>query len=231
MAKSKCGTRKQYHFIYKTTNTLTGRYYLGMHSTNDLNDGYLGSGTLLRRSINKHGKENHLIEILEFVSSREELAAREKEIVSLQEVAKKGCMNLKVGGQGGFTLEQTRNGGKLSGAKHAEKMKNDPEFKKRITEGLSECSKKRLSENKESYPLVKYRYNWKGKKHSQETIEKMRQSLKGRGKGTNNSQYGTCWITNEAESKKISRSDQIPAGWRLGRKISDRKFFEDKKDR
>ena len=101
MAKKEYGTRKKYHFIYKTTNLLSGRYYIGMHSTDDLNDGYLGSGTLLRRSINKHGKENHSIEILEFLNSREELAAREKEIVSLQEIAKKECMNLKVGGSGG----------------------------------------------------------------------------------------------------------------------------------
>ena len=70
MAKKKYGTFKKYHFIYKTTNLLSGKYYIGMHSTDDLNDGYLGSGTLLRRSLNKYGKENHSIEILEFLNSR-----------------------------------------------------------------------------------------------------------------------------------------------------------------
>ena len=35
---------KQYHFIYKTTNIITERYYYGMHSTDNLEDGYLGSG-------------------------------------------------------------------------------------------------------------------------------------------------------------------------------------------
>jgi hypothetical protein len=190
MAKKEYGTRKKYHYIYKTTNTLSGRYYIGMHSTDDLNDGYLGSGTLLRRSINKHGKENHSIEILEYLNSREELAAREREIVSLQEIAKKECMNLKVGGDGGFTLEQARNGGKLSGARHAEKMKNDPEFKKRISEGVGRASKERFLQDRVNYPLVKHRADWTGRNHSQESIAKMQEVKKGHGKGSENSQYG-----------------------------------------
>ena len=78
MTKKLYGTRKKYHFIYKTMNLLSGRYYIGMHSTDELNDGYLGSGTLLRRSINKHGKENHSIEILEFLNSREEFFGTNK---------------------------------------------------------------------------------------------------------------------------------------------------------
>jgi len=35
----------------------------------------------------------------------------------------------------------------------------------------------------------------------------------------NNSQFGTCWITNETISKKIYRGDEIPKGFRLGRKM------------
>ena len=96
-----------------------------MHSSDNLNDGYLGSGTLLRRSINKYGKENHIIEILEFVNSREELAAREKEIVSLQEIAKKDCMNLKVGGNGGFTVEQAKKGRQVTDTILEEKYGRD----------------------------------------------------------------------------------------------------------
>jgi hypothetical protein len=46
-----------YHYIYKTTNLLNGNFYVGMHSTSDLNDGYLGSGVRVTRSIKKHGKK------------------------------------------------------------------------------------------------------------------------------------------------------------------------------
>ena len=85
---------KQYHFIYKTTNVLNGKYYYGMHSTDNLNDGYYGSGRRLKRSLNKYGKENHKVEILEYLPNRESLINREKEIVNLNEIAKEDCMNL-----------------------------------------------------------------------------------------------------------------------------------------
>ena len=89
---------KKFHYIYKTTNLLNGRYYYGMHSTDNLDDGYIGSGTYLRRAIRKYGKENFKREIIEFCKTRKELKSREKDIVNLQEIAKKECMNLKVGG-------------------------------------------------------------------------------------------------------------------------------------
>ena len=74
--------QKQYHYIYKTTNVLTNKFYVGMHSTDNLEDGYIGSGKRLWYSIRKYGKENHKCEILEFLSSREELKNREAEIVN-----------------------------------------------------------------------------------------------------------------------------------------------------
>jgi group I intron endonuclease len=104
--------QKRYHFIYKTTNLLNGRYYIGMHSTDDMNDGYMGSGIYLRRSLNKHGTRNHKREILEYCKTRQELKSREEEIVNLNEIAKKECMNLRVGGSGSryirVTSDETR---------------------------------------------------------------------------------------------------------------------------
>jgi hypothetical protein len=220
MAKKEYGTRKEYHFIYRTTNLLSGRYYIGMHSTDNLNDGYLGSGTLLRRSINKHGKENFKIEILEFLNSREELAAREEEIVSLQEIAKKECMNLKVGGRGGLST-QTHRDTWIKAGKAAITLleQDDPEFKKKRREKAVETLKRLGKYEEFSTRIVKYRKDWTGLKHSEQTKEKMSNAKKGKGIAQTNSQYGTCWITNEIESKKINKTDPIPEGWRLGRKI------------
>jgi len=39
--------QKKYHYIYKTTNILNYKFYIGMHSTDDLDDGYVGSGKRL----------------------------------------------------------------------------------------------------------------------------------------------------------------------------------------
>ncbi len=60
---------------------------------------------------------------------------------------------------------------------------------------------------------------FRGMSHSSESIEKMRQSAKGKHSGNKNSQYGSRWITNGEVSKKISKSEELPFGWRPGRII------------
>lgn len=88
----------EYHFIYKTICKITNNYYIGMHSTNNLNDGYLGSGKKLWASIYKYGKNNHELKILEFCTDRNALAKREKEIVNENLISDKNCMNMTIGG-------------------------------------------------------------------------------------------------------------------------------------
>jgi hypothetical protein len=92
-----------YNYIYKTICLVTNRFYIGMHSTSNLEDGYLGGGKILTRSIRKYGKENHSIEIMEWFNDRETLANREKELVNLEILKDPMCMNLKLGGEGGST--------------------------------------------------------------------------------------------------------------------------------
>ena len=202
MAKQIYGTRKKYHYIYKTTNLLSGRYYVGMHSTDDLNDGYMGSGKRLKASIKKHGIENHKFEILEFFDSREELALREGQLVTMKEVASKECMNLKVGGIGGFPPSAKKI--------FMEKMK-DFDFKKVFGEKCSERNRKLY----ESGVYKNFKYDWTGRKHKLESIQKMKETKKGQGKGETNSQFGTFWITDGKTNKKTN--SEIPEGWYRGR--------------
>jgi len=205
---------KKYHFIYKTTNLLSGRYYIGMHSTNDLNDGYLGSGRRLRYSINKYGKYNHKREIIEYCNSREELKSREEEIVNLNEIAKEDCMNLKVGGEGGFTSERHRLKCSVAGnIAYSNRLKTDSDFYDRVRIQLLIGNRKAHNEGKIPYD------NFKGKKHTVNSKKKMSENRKGKGVGDNNSQYGSSWITNGKVNKKIKKESRIPNKWKLGRTL------------
>lgn len=88
-----------HHIIYKTTCTATGKWYIGVHSTDVLDDGYLGSGIRLTNSVRKHGKAAHVREVIEQLPTREAAIRREAELVTVETLAQPGCMNLRVGGQ------------------------------------------------------------------------------------------------------------------------------------
>jgi len=208
---------KKFHFIYKTTNLLSGKYYIGMHSTDNLEDGYMGSGKRLRYSINKYGKENHIREILEYCDNREELAKRESEIVNLNEIAKEECINLKVGGEGGlgfYSLEACTKGGLMAGKIQKEKIESNPEYK----EILKEQWAKKV---KLAHETGKIKYNGMlGKEMTESAKRMMGDKNKIKQKGELNSQHGTCWITKDGENKKIKK-DELPNwnkdGWINGR--------------
>jgi hypothetical protein len=205
--------KKKYHYIYKTTCNLNGKYYIGMHSTSNLEDGYIGSGKRLRYSIRKHGVENFTREILEFLDDRDSLAKREAEIVNEELINDPLCMNLKCGGTGGFSSEEHKIKCYKSGAKRMnEVIWADPEYIKRKIEQLKSLWLDQLYRDKIPHD------GFKGKSHTESTKELMRNKAKER-IGDKNSQFGTCWITNEIENRKIKRGDLIPDGWRLGRKI------------
>ena len=117
--------QKTIHYIYKTTCDVTGRWYIGMHSTNNLDDNYMGSGTRLRHSIRKYGVENHTKEILEFCETREELIIKEIEIVNSDLIQLKLCMNLKEGGSGGFANNKHKEKFLSEGTKNGRKKTNE----------------------------------------------------------------------------------------------------------
>ena len=71
----------KYHYFYKITNNLNGHFYYGVHNTNDLNDGYMGSGTRLHYAYKKYGIENFTKEILKFFDTSKE--AFEYEAITL----------------------------------------------------------------------------------------------------------------------------------------------------
>lgn len=89
----------KYHYFYKITNTINNKIYYGIHSTNDLNDGYMGSGRALIRAFKKYGKENFIKEIIKFFDTREELSNYEKEQVTEKFIKENNNYNISIGGE------------------------------------------------------------------------------------------------------------------------------------
>lgn len=94
-------TKRKYHLVYKITNIINSKIYIGAHSTDDINDGYLGSGKLIKDAIKKYGKENFKKDILYIFNTPEEMFNMEKEIVTENFIKNKNVYNIVTGGFGG----------------------------------------------------------------------------------------------------------------------------------
>ena len=89
---------KIHNYLYRITNTLNNMEYIGVHSTNDLNDGYFGSGTYLKFAVKKYNRENFTKEIISIFNTRDEALLAEKQAVTGKYIQKKKVYNLVTGG-------------------------------------------------------------------------------------------------------------------------------------
>jgi group I intron endonuclease len=91
------------YIVYKTTNKVNGKFYIGVHKCNSLDkfDGYFGSGSLLKKAILKYGNENFSRETLYVFDTYKEAYIKEQEIVNSLLIESDTCYNLKLGGKGG----------------------------------------------------------------------------------------------------------------------------------
>jgi hypothetical protein len=140
---------KQYYYLYKTTNLLTSRFYIGVHATNDLQDNYFGSGKLLKADIKKLGRKNFKKEILEFFDNANEMFAREAEIVNEAFVAITDTYNLVVGGEGGYKGHTPAGRRRIS-----EAAKNKVSARNRLTGKAVKISKDIFDRNRDLYDGV-----------------------------------------------------------------------------
>jgi hypothetical protein len=87
--------------IYRTTNLVNGKFYIGKHQTFNANDSYFGSGKALRAAIKKYGKESFKKEVLFIFATEAEMNLKELEIVTEDFIQSDDNYNLGVGGEGG----------------------------------------------------------------------------------------------------------------------------------
>ena len=213
-----------FYTIYKITNNLNGKIYIGKHQTSDINDDYMGSGKILLQAIKKYGLENFKKEILYIFSNELEMNQKERELVTEEFCKSTSTYNLNPGGKGGFGYlnstgknhkHKNRKGSlenlQLGREKARHLRENDPEFKTRVSKSISESKKKYFQDN----PA-----NFKGKTHSKKAKQSIGEKNSLHQSGGGNSQFGSRWITNGIINQKIKKEMPIPDGWWAGRIIN-----------
>lgn len=199
-----------------------------MHSTDNLDDGYLGSGRRLQRSIKKHGEQNHFREILQIFETRNEMIEEEKRIVNEDLLQDPLCMNLTVGGFGGWFYENSnsetqRRKNRKSNSKQQE-LALDPIWRKIKANTQSSINHERYKNGAIAFG-GKQAAAFKGRIHSDATKKMIGQKNSVYQTGSGNSQFGTCWVMNHEKSIKISKNDlkkYLDLGFKKGRKITRR---------
>ena len=229
---NKKGNSKKYHYFYKITNIINGHYYYGVHNTDNIDDGYMGSGVRLRLAYKKYGIENFTKEILKYFDTSDEAFTYESNIVTENLVKDIECYNCELGGINvdttGFAVVKNSIGEHFLVDINDENYKNGKYVG--VTKGLVSAKDNNgnifiVSVNDERLKNGSLKYIWQGRKHKQETINKIKQTLKEKKihVGKNNSQYGTRWINKNGINKKIKQEDLnqfLSEGWKIGRIIN-----------
>jgi hypothetical protein len=213
------GKYQVHHILYKTTCLRSGKYYVGMHSTNDLDDNYLGSGKMLQRSIDKHGRDQHVRTVLATANTREDLISLEKLFVTEALVKDEMSLNLALGGQGGrVKLEYSAEDRARLAAMQTERWA-DPEFRKKTASGIARAwtnPEYRELRTAQSFAMwtperkAQHSAATKNLKRTAESKARIAEAVR-----------GTRWMSNGARCIKVL-PDQIEAytnmGFRPGRK-------------
>lgn len=194
-------TDKKHNYIYRVENLLDGKFYYGIHSTDNLNDRYFAGGVLIRRAIKKHGIENFAREIIADYPTRKEVSEHEKSIVTMELIEDEMCYNLITGGDNmaevGYSAQRNEKVrlGKL-GKKYFEGKQHTDKTKQLMREIMSE----KYGDGK--HPLI-------GVKKSPEAIINMTIAQQKNAKyGIENPQFGrkrspeTCKLISESNMGK-----------------------------
>ncbi len=218
-----------YYVIYKTTNIVNGKVYVGCHKTHDLNDEYLGSGKLLKRAIVKYGSENFKKEILKVFDNSTDMFTMESVLVNQSFIEDDNTYNLKIGGEGGYSYINDNDLNHYTqdneAAKRGRLLTNQilldvygPEWNSAIGKMGYDASIGKLSLEEKQASIKRAAI----KSNSPDSIRKKKKTFEAiqHQQGSNNSQFGTCWITDGVINKKIKKEDfYLYKEWRLGRTV------------
>ena len=207
---------KAYNYIYKITNQINGKIYIGKHSTDNLDDGYMGSGKLILKAEKKYGLENFTKEYLAFCDTEEKLNWFEKFYIK-QFNAREVGYNLTDGGDGvigHIDSDETRLKKSLS-HKGIKRGPRSEETKQKLRKPKSEETKRKISEAQKQYCKEHGNQN-AGKHHvygpmTDEHKQKLSESHKGL-TPWNKGKKG-LWTASEETKKKLSDSHKGKTPW------------------
>lgn len=217
-----------YGYIYKITNKLNNKVYVGKRVSETFDEKYWGSGKAIKNSILKYGLDNFTRDILEWCSSDEELNDREKYwIKELKANQKQYGYNFTDGGTGGNTIkylseeEKEVRLEKISKTKANYSDEQKEELHNKLSKALSAAQKKLYENGYENNNKGRKWYTngtedkmcfecpegyWLGRSHNNIDYEKVSKSLTGK------------VIYNNGINEKFFRQDDIiPEGWTIGR--------------
>lgn len=211
---------KIYHTVYKITNHITKKYYIGAHTTSNLDDGYMGSGVYLKRAQLKYGIENFSKEVLHICDSEEEMFQQEKNLVEVGE----RTYNVMEGGCGGWSYARSKIT-KETHKKVSDTMKTE-EYRHK-TKHLREASSKRIKKlhddpkarekQKESLKRKMNDPEWidtVGKERARKISETMKQIASSlmtdeRNKKVADAMRGRICITFQGKKMRVKQDDPI----------------------
>lgn len=163
-----------HYYLYRITNTVNNKIYVGVHKTKNLNDGYMGSGSHIKNAIKKYGIDSFTKEILQWFDTEEEMYAEEIKIVTEEFLQRTDVYNKKLGGPANFYYvnKMKLNHKCNQHLIHGERCKNDLKYREKFSNTMKSANKK----NKELRSL------------------KMKE---------NNHNKNRFWISNDIEKKSI----------------------------
>lgn len=158
---------KKYHFTYITTNIINNKKYVGDHSTNDVDDGYLGSGLYLKKAIKKYSKENFKKEIVSFHKTKKDAFNEQEKLITEHNSIRPNGYNISP--TGGHNVKNCFSEETIKKLRIGSSKPKTKEHKEKIGLGV----KRHIELNGQSSAML-------GKKHTNETKEKQSKSHKGK---------------------------------------------------
>lgn len=164
----------KYWCIYRITNKINGKTYIGQHKVKSVlkEDGYMGSGLVLKSAIKKYGRKNFEKTYITIAMSQSEANVLEQFYIEEERAKGKAEYNIMGGGQGKErkVSERSKQKARENACKYWLGKHLSEEHKRKISESnkgkkLSEKTKRHLSDVRKGKKIPKIseklkQYKW-----------------------------------------------------------------------